>query len=260
MPVPPPGGLPRRSAQKASERRPGHHLIDAYLSHLAVERRLSSHTVESYGRDLSQLAETAAGLGRPVERLDRRALEQNVRVLMGEGRSPRSVARSVACIRGFYRYLVAGRASPGQPGRRSPGAARLEDAAEVSLDGRGRSAAAVPGHDAAPRGARSRADRAAVRHRVAGVGDGGPAPAGCESRKRVSHLHRQGPQAAAGARRRRSRRLADALPGGSAAGAAEAPRVAAVVRQRPRRRRADARGVLENPQGVRQAGRAWAAR
>lgn len=71
-----------------------------------MERRLSSHTVESYGRDLCQLSEMAAGLERPVEGLDRRALEENVRVLMGEGRSPRSVARSVACIRGFYRYLV----------------------------------------------------------------------------------------------------------------------------------------------------------
>ena len=80
--------------------------IDAYLSHLAVERRLSPHTVESYGRDLSQLAASAAGLGRPVEALDRRALEQVVRDLMGEGRSPKSVARAVACFRGFYRFLV----------------------------------------------------------------------------------------------------------------------------------------------------------
>jgi len=43
---------------------------------------------------------------RPVESLDRRALEQIVRQLMGEGRSPRSVARAVACLRGFYRFLV----------------------------------------------------------------------------------------------------------------------------------------------------------
>ena len=106
MPVPPPGGLPRRSSQETSERGRGHQLIDAYLSHLAVERRLSSHTVESYGRDLSQLFEMATGLGRPVESLDRRALEQHVRALMAEGRSPRSVARSVAGVRGFYRYLV----------------------------------------------------------------------------------------------------------------------------------------------------------
>jgi integrase/recombinase XerD len=80
--------------------------VDAYLSHLAVERRLSANTVESYGRDLSQLSAAAAALERPVEMLDRRALEQFVRQLMGEGRSPRSVARAVACFRGFYRYLV----------------------------------------------------------------------------------------------------------------------------------------------------------
>jgi integrase/recombinase XerD len=81
-------------------------LIEAYLGHLAVERRVSSHTVDAYRRDLSQLAEAAAGLGRPVERLDRRALEEVVRGMMGEGRSPRSVARAVACYRGFFRFLV----------------------------------------------------------------------------------------------------------------------------------------------------------
>ncbi len=81
-------------------------LVDAYLSHLAVERRLSPNTVESYRRDLSQLAEAAAGFARSVDALDRRALEEVVRQRMGEGRSPRSVARAVACYRGFYRFLV----------------------------------------------------------------------------------------------------------------------------------------------------------
>jgi len=81
-------------------------IVDAYLSHLAVERRLSPNTVESYRRDLSQLAEAAAGFARAVEALDRRALEEVVRQRMGEGRSPRSVARAVACYRGFYRFLV----------------------------------------------------------------------------------------------------------------------------------------------------------
>jgi integrase/recombinase XerD len=83
-----------------------HPLIEAYLGHLAVERRVSPHTVDAYRRDLSQLFQGAAGVGLPVESLDRRALEQIVRQLMGEGRSPRSVARAVACYRGFYRFLV----------------------------------------------------------------------------------------------------------------------------------------------------------
>ncbi len=81
-------------------------LVDAYLSHLAVERRLSPNTVESYGRDLAQLSAAAAALERPLQSLDRRNLEQLVRQLMGEGRSPKSVARAVACFRGFYRFLV----------------------------------------------------------------------------------------------------------------------------------------------------------
>jgi integrase/recombinase XerD len=81
-------------------------LIEAYLAHLAVERRASSHTVDAYRRDLAQLFEAAAGMGRQVDALDRRALEDIVRRLMGEGRSPRSVARAVACFRGFYRFLV----------------------------------------------------------------------------------------------------------------------------------------------------------
>jgi integrase/recombinase XerD len=55
---------------------------------------------------LSQLSAAAVGQQRPVESLDRRALEQAVRQLMGEGRSPRSVARAVACYRGFFRFLV----------------------------------------------------------------------------------------------------------------------------------------------------------
>jgi integrase/recombinase XerD len=90
-------------------------LVDAYLSHLAVERRLSPNTVESYGRDLCQLSAAAAGLGRPIDALDRRALEEVVRQMMGAGQSPRSVARAVACFRGFYRFLVLSGHRPDNP-------------------------------------------------------------------------------------------------------------------------------------------------
>ena len=83
-----------------------HDLIDAYLTHLRVERRLADHTLESYGRDLRRLAEFSAGLEKPVQRLDRRALEDFVAGMMTEGLSPRSVARSVAAVRGFYRFTV----------------------------------------------------------------------------------------------------------------------------------------------------------
>ena len=80
--------------------------VDAYLTHLTVERRLSVNSVESYARDLVLLQEFAAGHGAAVERLSRQQLEELVRQLMSEGRSPRSVARAIACYRGFYRFLT----------------------------------------------------------------------------------------------------------------------------------------------------------
>lgn len=80
--------------------------MNAYLTHLTVERRLAANSVESYARDLTMLAAFAAGTGAPVETLSRNDLEAFVRSLMSDGRSPRSVARAVACYRSFYRFLV----------------------------------------------------------------------------------------------------------------------------------------------------------
>jgi integrase/recombinase XerD len=80
--------------------------VDAYLTHLTVERRLATNSIESYARDLALLTEYVSGKGTTVEALTRPDLEQLVRELMGQGRSPRSVARAVACIRGFYRFLT----------------------------------------------------------------------------------------------------------------------------------------------------------
>jgi integrase/recombinase XerD len=52
------------------------------------------------------LAEFAAGSGVEISALTRPQLEEHVRAMMAEGKSPRSVARAVACYRGFYRFLV----------------------------------------------------------------------------------------------------------------------------------------------------------
>jgi len=81
-------------------------VIDLYLDHLRIERRLSGHTLESYARDLGGLAAFSAGMSCKPEALDRSALETFVRQRMKSGLSPRSVARAVAAIRGYYRFLV----------------------------------------------------------------------------------------------------------------------------------------------------------
>ena len=83
-----------------------HDLVDAYLTHLRVERRLADHTLESYSRDLQRLGEFAAAVEKPVQGLDRHDLERFVDGLMNEGLSPRSVARTVAAVRGFYRFAA----------------------------------------------------------------------------------------------------------------------------------------------------------
>ena len=86
--------------------------IDTYLRHLQAVRRLSPNTLESYARDLSALDAFARRKGRDARDLDRRDLETWVRGLMAEGRAPSSVARAIAGVRGFYRFLVMdGRAS-----------------------------------------------------------------------------------------------------------------------------------------------------
>lgn len=78
--------------------------FDAYLSHLAAERRLAANSVASYARDLAHLARFTAAEGRTIDALTREDLDAFVRGLMAEGRSPRSVARAIACVRGFYRF------------------------------------------------------------------------------------------------------------------------------------------------------------
>lgn len=81
-------------------------MIDTYLGYLRDVRRMSPNTVESYARDLAALAAFAERRGRTVEALDRRDLEAFARQLMSSGLSPRSVARAVACVRGFYKFLL----------------------------------------------------------------------------------------------------------------------------------------------------------
>jgi len=90
-------------------------VIDSYISYLRDVRRMSPNTVESYARDLSALAAFAERRGRGVETLDRRDLEAFARQLTSTGHSPRSTARAVATVRGFYRFLAGDRRIESDP-------------------------------------------------------------------------------------------------------------------------------------------------
>ena len=77
-----------------------------FLDEMRVSRRLAANTVLAYRRDLARLCAFAARLDLAPAALDRGHLEAFVRELMVSGLSPRSVARHVASLRGFYRFLV----------------------------------------------------------------------------------------------------------------------------------------------------------
>jgi integrase/recombinase XerD len=89
--------------------------VEAFLDHLRVVRRLADNSLESYARDLTLLRRFAAGAANPCSQLSLHDLEDFIRGLMAEGYSPRSVARVVAAVRGFYKYLTLERRLPANP-------------------------------------------------------------------------------------------------------------------------------------------------
>ena len=79
---------------------------EIYLAYLRDVRRMSPNTVSNYARDLGALTAFAEQKQRSVEALDRRDLEAFARQRMTSGLAPRSVARAIACVRGYYRFLL----------------------------------------------------------------------------------------------------------------------------------------------------------
>ena len=89
--------------------------IDAYLTYLRDVRRMADNTLESYARDLGSLGTFAIAKDKPVDALDRADLDAFVRDRRSSGLSPRSVARTVACVRGFYKFLAVERKQDHSP-------------------------------------------------------------------------------------------------------------------------------------------------
>jgi len=87
--------------------------VSRFLDHLAVERGLSVHTVDAYRRDLEKYARYLAERGvRDATRADEETIARFVEGLSAEeyeeGRRYRasSVARALAAVRSFHRFLV----------------------------------------------------------------------------------------------------------------------------------------------------------
>jgi integrase/recombinase XerD len=86
---------------------PWRRVLDRYLESLAVERGLARNTVDGYRNDLSRLGEALAKKGgRDLLAALPADLSAHMRDLQRQGLSPRSSARALSAIRGFYEHLI----------------------------------------------------------------------------------------------------------------------------------------------------------
>ncbi|NNM12294.1 MAG: site-specific tyrosine recombinase XerD [Pseudomonadales bacterium] len=81
-------------------------LVDRYIDALWLERGLSRNTLEAYRRDLRALAAFVAGRDSSLLQADYADLAARLAALANSNASPRSQARLVSSIRGFYRYCL----------------------------------------------------------------------------------------------------------------------------------------------------------
>ncbi len=80
--------------------------VDDYLDWLRVERGLAENTLKAYQRDLSGFREHV-GLHRAPEEVEDLHVRGWLAMRAESGTSPRTQARGLVSLRGFYRYLLA---------------------------------------------------------------------------------------------------------------------------------------------------------
>jgi integrase/recombinase XerD len=84
-----------------------HPEIERYIDAMWMEKGLSDNTLSSYRRDLRQFQEWLQAQRRgSLIGADRVALQAYLGARLEQGRSPRSTARFLSCVRGFYHYLL----------------------------------------------------------------------------------------------------------------------------------------------------------
>ncbi|MGY1425906.1 tyrosine recombinase XerC [Lysobacter sp. A289] len=80
--------------------------VDDFLSHLAVERRMSPHTLDAYRRDLTALSQWADGQGLAVLDVRTEPLRGFIAAEHRRGLSPKSLQRRLSACRSFYAWLL----------------------------------------------------------------------------------------------------------------------------------------------------------
>jgi len=84
-----------------------HPEIERYIDALWMEKGLSDNSLSSYRRDLRQFNDWLVKYkASSVVGADRSSLQAYLGARLELGRSPRSTARFLSCVRGFYHYLL----------------------------------------------------------------------------------------------------------------------------------------------------------
>jgi integrase/recombinase XerC len=84
---------------------PGAQLVERYLEHVRVEKRLAQRTVELYSLDLQRLSGNATKAGVELTRVQNTHVRRWVAQMHGAGRSGRGIALILSGWRGFYAWL-----------------------------------------------------------------------------------------------------------------------------------------------------------
>ena len=87
---------------------------EAFLEMLAAERGAARNTLLAYAADLADLRAALHGIGTTPSAADAEALHGYVGGLAGTT-SPRTAARRLSCLRGFYRFLAREGVRPDDP-------------------------------------------------------------------------------------------------------------------------------------------------
>jgi integrase/recombinase XerD len=82
-------------------------LLEKYLNHLLIERGVAENTLEAYGRDLRRFVSIVRekGFTDIKQIMPENVIDYLVRI-KNEGLSANSMNRSLAAVRGFYKYLL----------------------------------------------------------------------------------------------------------------------------------------------------------
>ena len=79
--------------------------LSAFLRHLSFEKDASPHTVKSYRSDLLEFEKFVGG-DRTLDGVDQRTVRAYLTHLHARGLDPASVARKLAALRSWFRFLV----------------------------------------------------------------------------------------------------------------------------------------------------------